>query len=520
MLNKAQQKDQTQQRDSEATAPLSASTGVATSLVESVDAPLEPLQLAVVSKKGDQLFRKHLKQDLFKLQFDTSYDICLKFKSKSYKLHCLVLMQSPYLASFLPLEQSIKKMAELERQDVSEFDRKQAVEEIDVTEHFHKDVSPAFGNASFERIIRYLYTGNLRIPREGTELYYLDIFKSFQLSEACNAMLGYLGTYLTPLDACRIVDTAYTKGHRGLYETCLRLIGINAEQIFSSDACLSFSYQLLKHCVISDGFDIEEQSLFEGIRKWITHHADLIANEAKDEPVNIIQDKKRQFTEEKWRDIEEFIRWPLMNADYLYEEVEPTGLISPYLLEEAYQFFALSNTKNASKYMPRGLRTKNRGGVKWCWSTDIDRCHSNITVSQKGTVITKGGSSSHTSVIANRGFKTGKHTWQLKLNSPSHWVATGVCFRSQLTSQLTNDYSNLYGASSQNQLYNTTGNLTTWNQNDIITCTLVISGGSANFNLKTNSGTDISATIVMTGEELTPISNLYTTGNELVLLKR
>lgn len=418
------------------------------------------------------------------------------------------------MCEIIPVNECANKLANLEREGISQYDRKLAVPEFDLTEKLKNDIDPNLTNKMFEKILRYLYTGNFRIPIDSQVIQTYNIFNNLKINEVTSALRSYMGTFLNPFDAYYIVEKAFKKGHMELYQTCLRLIGLHAGTIFTTDASLSFSFQLIKDCVLGD-IEIDEQTLFQGIKYWIEHHAAKETESIND--VQLAHESKAKFIKDRWKEIEEYIRWPLMSADFIFESVEPLNIISPYLLDEAYQHIALSNSK-WTQYQGRGIRTKKRGGLFWAWSDASDRCNPSIAVSQRGTVIKKTTHSSHASVLGTKGFKSGNHSWKLKLNSPPHWIATGVCFKSQLTRDLTNDYSYMYGASSQNQLYQMSGHLISWNQNETIYCTLKIHGNTADFNIKTDGGTDISAQINMI-EELVPISNLYTIGNELVMIK-
>jgi len=125
--------------------------------------------------------------------------------------------------------------------------------------------------------------------------------------------------------------------------------------------------------------------------------------------------------------------------------------------------------------------------------------------------------SGHSSVVGDTGLRFGVHKWAVRIDGASHWCGIGVCQLQNLTSDFSSDYNQMWGASSQNQPYKTTGPLTTWNTGDILYCTLDCDKGKFTLTNKSLT-TNLKADNLPINQDLYPIINLYSSGNKVTII--
>ena len=187
----------------------------------------------------------------------------------------------------------------------------------------------------------------------------------------------------------------------GIVEKSMKIISKNCEKIFKSDDFLNLDEEILISILKSSEIDIDEISIFNGILRW-----------AKNE-----QKKNQKLLSEILKNLILLIRLPLISSEDLIKIIKPTNLF-PFdsYLEALESHVAPEDVKQI------GIQFKSRGSNSTTFKWDIitggnSTC---FTLSNQDKTIKKisGGSTwNNAMVYGNKSFKSGKHYFELKLDS-------------------------------------------------------------------------------------------------------
>lgn len=167
---------------------------------------------------------------------------------------------------------------------------------------------------AFELLLRYIYTGQLRLAglQECVVLEVLELSHQYGFSELECGVSGYLERVLGVRNVCRIYDRACLYQLAPLARACRRFADRHAPAVLLSDAFLSLSPCVLEEMIGRDSFFAPEVDIFRAVCTWASH------NPAVD-PKPIL---KR-------------VRLPLLTVPELLNVVRPTGLVCPNALLDA-----------------------------------------------------------------------------------------------------------------------------------------------------------------------------------------
>mmetsp|Transcript_8739 Transcript_8739/g.12929 ORF Transcript_8739/g.12929 Transcript_8739/m.12929 type:complete len:489 (-) Transcript_8739:32-1498(-) len=469
------------------------------------------VRVALFSEANDILLNNDFSSKFILNDKHTS-DLELEYKGKIYFVHSLKLRtSSPYFE---------EKIAELEKSNSIEPSMALPVKKENLkTVRMKLVLDLNIDENIIKSILIYIYKGKIRVPQRGKELAYFRAAKLFKLDKLCSVLRGYMGSYFTALDASTIVEIAKNNNFGMLYEMCIRIIGSHASEIFSKQAHMIWSKDHMLSMAQSPTLNVEEYEIYKAIDQYINRHVSNmeLKNEKK---VN-----RMALKDKLWKEFEPHIRWGQIPPDTIFTHIEGKNKhISKELLNEAYKWSVLGGDDMEQAYLStfkyaKNLRAREQGSGGWIF--DKKRCNSNILISHKGYRIKHNTGSGHSSVLGTRGFKTGNHKIKIKILGPSHWVGIGMIFPSKATSTLTNDYSYFYGASSANQRYQSQGQLVQWQTGDVVQMSLKFRNKACHFEMTVigKTTTLLTANIPMGKEALHPIVNLYTSGNEVEIVK-
>uniref|UniRef100_A0A1E1XGJ9 BTB/POZ domain-containing protein 9 n=1 Tax=Amblyomma aureolatum TaxID=187763 RepID=A0A1E1XGJ9_9ACAR len=168
---------------------------------------------------------------------------------------------------------------------------------------------------AFELLLRYIYTGQLRLSglQECVVLEVLELAHQYGFLELESGVSGYLERVLGVRNVCRIYDRACLYQLEPLARACRRFADRHAPAILQSDAFLQLSPSVLEEMIGRDSFFAPEVDIFRAVCSWASHNPNV------QEP----------------RPILDKVRLPLLTVQELLNVVRPTGLVCPNTLLDA-----------------------------------------------------------------------------------------------------------------------------------------------------------------------------------------
>ncbi|XP_077494297.1 BTB/POZ domain-containing protein 9-like [Amblyomma americanum] len=167
---------------------------------------------------------------------------------------------------------------------------------------------------AFELLLRYIYTGQLRLSglQECVVLEVLELAHQYGFLELESGVSGYLERVLGVRNVCRIYDRACLYQLAPLARACRRFADRHAPAILQSDAFLQLSPSVLEEMIGRDSFFAPEVDIFRAVCSWAGHNPSV-------QP----------------RPILDKVRLPLLTVQELLNVVRPTGLVCPNTLLDA-----------------------------------------------------------------------------------------------------------------------------------------------------------------------------------------
>jgi len=272
------------------------------------------------------------------------------------------------------------------------------------------DISHLFQDSSlrpieikwFKKAVKSMYSGQFPGIPKGEELICYKVLKLFGFQTLRQVLVAYLTTFLpNPVDACTIIPEAFRRGHSKIFEMSSKVMEKHASTIFGEpDLLCQWDETIFKHTLREGAFNVSEEDVFDFAVKWCKRKSE----------------EGSKTLAEQFKEIEEFIRYPLILPDFIAEQVETTGLVSPHLIEEAYMYHAISSTLR-DEYFKNNLRCKPRGSVRMEFKWEVTQAMTGITSSTDGTTITMNTSGCKTIFGDTEITGPGIYFWEVELVS-------------------------------------------------------------------------------------------------------
>src|SRR5690606_27347763 len=118
----------------------------------------------------------------------------------------------------------------------------------------------------------YMYTGEMVIVK-GLEIELLKATILLGIEDGRRLLRAHLARYITPEDACSIIEEAHRKNHKELYEICIHLIENQADQVLKSESFYSWSKENLSYILQHGKMNIGEYEIFQAVVRWSEYNA-------------------------------------------------------------------------------------------------------------------------------------------------------------------------------------------------------------------------------------------------------
>lgn len=194
-------------------------------------------------------------------------------------------------------------------------------------------------------ILRYMYTGTMRIPKPGQEIPLYALARVLQMDGIKDALLAYMGTFFTSQDACNILETTLSHKHYKLFEMCSHLVEADSNHVFQSALpniysesvpppdkaqFMQWTPQMLQHFFVSGS--LNDFELFQIAKTYCLHNAQAYNMEPRD-MFQLYFDPH--------------IRYPQINVESLAKHVLPLAWSKQQYINEALRFHAVSDSNHA-----------------------------------------------------------------------------------------------------------------------------------------------------------------------------
>eukprot|EP00817_Percolomonadidae_sp_ATCC50343_P007184 CAMPEP_0117425142 /NCGR_PEP_ID=MMETSP0758-20121206/5451_1 /TAXON_ID=63605 /ORGANISM="Percolomonas cosmopolitus, Strain AE-1 (ATCC 50343)" /LENGTH=326 /DNA_ID=CAMNT_0005209405 /DNA_START=586 /DNA_END=1566 /DNA_ORIENTATION=- len=200
-----------------------------------------------------------------------------------------------------------------------------------------------------------------------------------ELSEAANTLSAYLGTYLDPMDAFKLIGSALETKNYALFQVCAKYIEDDNESLFDikndkkMNVIMEWPVMMIAHFVSVGNVTIPEQDIFQIAKLYVEHNA----RKHNMEPIDMF---KKYFESE--------IRYPLMKPEVLLTEVCSTNWVDEKFITEAFKYNAISRELRSTLSSTRTQERLRNMKMRWVvvsGSQKIDLSNGDKTITKSST---------------------------------------------------------------------------------------------------------------------------------------
>jgi len=183
--------------------------------------------------------------------------------------------------------------------------------------------------SAFVSLVKYLYSGVIDLgPRNVLHILYVS--KLYDIMSLVNKCREIVKGKISESDVLCVWDSALALGEEEIEKKCEDLFSVNTAEIIKETPVKGLSKEVMLKVVSCDNLNIEEIDLFNFVNAWRLQ----LPEEGMMEHIN---------------QIVTHIRFPLITPRHLTEYVDPTKLVDPEVLLEAFKYQAYPEAFDKSK---------------------------------------------------------------------------------------------------------------------------------------------------------------------------
>lgn len=191
--------------------------------------------------------------------------------------------------------------------------------------------------------------------------------KKYCVQSLIDKCLNTLKKNMVPENVCTIMENAHFYGNNELKSKCFKLILQETERVFKADDLVELCNECFISIIKDDSIPVSEENVFKAVMKF---------GKAKCERKNL--EASQENLRKELADVIPHVRFPLMNSEYVMENVDESGLLSVVQLKTLFQYFLRKRSGECA-----GFNSKRRkavyvvqrfGEVDSGWGYKRDKC--------------------------------------------------------------------------------------------------------------------------------------------------
>ena len=233
---------------------------------------------------------------------------------------------------------------------------------------------PDCDNESLLELFRYMYSDEVNLSGSNV-MGVLYLAKKYMVPSLTDKCMEYLKEKLDPSNVFSIMPFAQKFEDKTLVDRCWNVIDEQTEEAVNSDGFEMIEKSLLEGVIARDNLMIEEVDLFQAVVRWATKQC---------EKQGLVADgkvKRRIIGERAIK----AIRFPLMKIEEFASVFIDTNLLTTEETNGLFKFFAIPRHSAPVQFpknerRPRIVRCERFGSVKGTWNYGTDRDYLGFTV--------------------------------------------------------------------------------------------------------------------------------------------
>ena len=234
---------------------------------------------------------------------------------------------------------------------------------------------PDCDNESLLELFRYMYSDEVNLSGSNV-MGVLYLAKKYMVPSLTDKCMEYLKEKLDPSNVFIILPFAQKYEDKTLVDRCWNVIDEQTEAAVNSDGFEMIEKSLIEGVITRDNLMIEEVALFQAVIRWATKQCEKQGLVAEGKV------KRRIIGERAIK----AIRFPLMTIEEFASVVIDTNLLTTEETNGLFKFFAIPRhnaplefPKNERR-RPRFVRCERFGSVKETWNYGLSKDYLGLTV--------------------------------------------------------------------------------------------------------------------------------------------
>lgn len=262
-------------------------------------------------------------------------------------------------------------------------------------------------SSAFRLLLRFVYTGEVVLDFANV-ISVLALADRFDLPDLKAFCSSYVRDNINKENVCDLLEASKFYNAEELAEQCTEFLLENVDAVLSeSRDCFSgLREDTLAQLLQNDDLCVDELTLFKSVVRWGQVRVEQEYNASEGSEVRPLETAMKALLPH--------IRFPLIPARQLRDEVAPLRLVPPDLLVEALFFQAAPKPNEAGSTARTRMRNsfeRNR------FTIDPVRKGSGLVVSEDGCTLTGHTGSNFHTALGTKSFSHGRHYWEVSVVS-------------------------------------------------------------------------------------------------------